>query len=190
MGASALRPRAQRLLLRRKGRRASLRTAQTLVQRFRALRSARHPEAAGRRRAGAAGRIHRPAAQTHRAHSRQRAPGQGRRGAARADPLHNLARHAARCLYRRCRRPDAAAAARHRLSRARARRCHRTHGIPPASRPLPRQLVSGRLVPLANTAVSQMMDRGERITARVEHLRQSRDPWKRVGISIAARIDV
>ena len=43
---------------------------------------------------------------------------------------------------------------------------------------------------VANTAVSQMMDRGERITARVEHLRQSRDPWKRVGISIAARIDV
>ena len=43
---------------------------------------------------------------------------------------------------------------------------------------------------VANTAVSQMMDRGERLTARVEHLRESRDPWKRVGISIAACIAV
>lgn len=43
---------------------------------------------------------------------------------------------------------------------------------------------------VANTAVSQMMDRGERLTARIEHLRESRDPWKRVGVSIAARIDV
>ena len=39
---------------------------------------------------------------------------------------------------------------------------------------------------VANTAVSQMMDRGERLTARVEYLRESRNPWKRVGISIAA----
>ena len=40
----------------------------------------------------------------------------------------------------------------------------------------------------ANTAVSQMMDRGERLSARIEHLRESRNPWSRVGISIAARI--
>ena len=39
-----------------------------------------------------------------------------------------------------------------------------------------------------NTAVSQMMDRGERLDARIEHLRESRNPWSRVGISIAARI--
>ena len=42
----------------------------------------------------------------------------------------------------------------------------------------------------ANTAVSQMMDRGERLAARVKRLRESRDPWKRVEFSIAARIVV
>ena len=42
----------------------------------------------------------------------------------------------------------------------------------------------------ANTAVSQMMDRGERLAARVKRLRDSRDPWKRVEFSIAARIVV
>ena len=41
---------------------------------------------------------------------------------------------------------------------------------------------------IENTAVSQMMDRGERLTARIEHLRESRNPWRRIGISIAARI--
>ena len=40
----------------------------------------------------------------------------------------------------------------------------------------------------ANTAVSQMMDRGERLVARVERLRESRNPWKRVELSIVARI--
>lgn len=40
----------------------------------------------------------------------------------------------------------------------------------------------------ANAAVSQMMDRGERLAARVERLRESRNPWKRVELSIAARI--
>ena len=39
----------------------------------------------------------------------------------------------------------------------------------------------------ANTAVAQMMDRGELLSARVARLRESQDPWKRVGISIAAR---
>ncbi len=42
----------------------------------------------------------------------------------------------------------------------------------------------------ANTAVSQMMDRGERLAARVKRLRDSRDPWKRVEFSISARIVV
>ena len=42
----------------------------------------------------------------------------------------------------------------------------------------------------ANTAVSQMMDRGERLAARVERLRDSRNPWKRVEFSITARIGV
>ena len=42
----------------------------------------------------------------------------------------------------------------------------------------------------ANTACSQMMDRGERLTARIKCLRESRDPWKRVELSIAARIAV
>ena len=42
----------------------------------------------------------------------------------------------------------------------------------------------------ANTAVSQMMDRGENLAARVKRLRDSRDPWKRVEFSIAARIGV
>ena len=42
----------------------------------------------------------------------------------------------------------------------------------------------------ANTAVSQMMDRGERLTARIMRLRESRNPWKRVELSIAARIAV
>lgn len=40
----------------------------------------------------------------------------------------------------------------------------------------------------ANTAVSQMMDRGERLVARVERLQESRNPWKRVELSIVARI--
>ena len=40
----------------------------------------------------------------------------------------------------------------------------------------------------ANTAVSQMMDRGERLSARVERLRESRDPWKRVELSIVALV--
>ena len=41
----------------------------------------------------------------------------------------------------------------------------------------------------ANTAVAQMMDRGEWLSARVARLRESQDPWKRVGISIAVRIE-
>ena len=42
----------------------------------------------------------------------------------------------------------------------------------------------------ANTACSQMLDRGERLTARIRRLRESPDPWKRVELSIAARIAV
>ena len=42
----------------------------------------------------------------------------------------------------------------------------------------------------ANTACSQMLDRGERFTARIKRLRESPDPWKRVELSIAARIAV
>jgi len=42
----------------------------------------------------------------------------------------------------------------------------------------------------ANTACSQMLDRGERLTARIKRLRESPDPWKRVELSIAARIAV
>lgn len=33
---------------------------------------------------------------------------------------------------------------------------------------------------LENTAVAQMLDRGERLSARIVQLRESRDPWERV----------
>ncbi|MDD9983216.1 MAG: HIRAN domain-containing protein [Gammaproteobacteria bacterium] len=42
----------------------------------------------------------------------------------------------------------------------------------------------------ANSACCQMLDRGERLTARIKRLRESPDPWKRVELSIAARIAV
>ena len=42
----------------------------------------------------------------------------------------------------------------------------------------------------ANAACCQMLDRGERLTARIKRLRESPDPWKRVELSIAARIAV
>ena len=41
---------------------------------------------------------------------------------------------------------------------------------------------------VANTAVSQMMDRGERLVARVERLRESQNPWRRVEFSVSARV--
>ena len=41
---------------------------------------------------------------------------------------------------------------------------------------------------VANTAVSKMMDRGERLAARIERLRESRDPWQRVEFSISAHL--
>ena len=41
---------------------------------------------------------------------------------------------------------------------------------------------------VANTAVSQMMDRGEQPVSRVECLRESWDPWQRVEFSISARV--
>ena len=42
---------------------------------------------------------------------------------------------------------------------------------------------------VANTAVSQMMDRGERLVARIERLRESQNPWQRVEFSISARVE-
>ena len=51
-----------------------------------------------------------------------------------------------------------------------------------------REFKLGYVPRAANTACSQMMDRGERLTARIERLRESSDPWKRVEPSIAARI--
>ena len=36
-----------------------------------------------------------------------------------------------------------------------------------------------------NAAVAQMMDRGERVEARVERLSVDEDPWNRIGISIS-----
>ena len=35
-----------------------------------------------------------------------------------------------------------------------------------------------------NTAVAQMLDRGERLSARIVHLRESPDPWQRVRFRI------
>lgn len=35
-----------------------------------------------------------------------------------------------------------------------------------------------------NTAVSQMLDRGERLTARIMALRESRDPWERIRLAV------
>ena len=37
---------------------------------------------------------------------------------------------------------------------------------------------------MENTAIAQMLDRGERLEARIAALRQSRDPWKRVRFEI------
>ena len=39
-----------------------------------------------------------------------------------------------------------------------------------------------------NTAVAQMMDRSERLVARIERLRKSENPWRRVGICIAVQV--
>ncbi len=35
-----------------------------------------------------------------------------------------------------------------------------------------------------NAAVAQLLDRGERLEARVTRLRRSRDPWERVGFEV------
>jgi len=41
---------------------------------------------------------------------------------------------------------------------------------------------------MENTAVAQMLDRGERLTARIERLQQSRDPWERVRVAVELQI--
>jgi hypothetical protein len=35
-----------------------------------------------------------------------------------------------------------------------------------------------------NTAVAQLLDRGESLSARINALRQAADPWQRVGIEV------
>lgn len=42
----------------------------------------------------------------------------------------------------------------------------------------------GYLPRMENTAVSQMLDRGERLTARITALGESHDPWLRVAIEV------
>ena len=42
----------------------------------------------------------------------------------------------------------------------------------------------GYLPRAENTAVAQMLDRGERLSARIKALRQAADPWQRVGIEV------
>lgn len=37
---------------------------------------------------------------------------------------------------------------------------------------------------IENTAVAQMLDRGERLTARILQLRESHDPWERVRLVV------
>ena len=36
-----------------------------------------------------------------------------------------------------------------------------------------------------NAAIAQLLDRGERLTARIERLSVDEDPWNRIGISIS-----
>jgi len=35
-----------------------------------------------------------------------------------------------------------------------------------------------------NAAISQLMDRGEPLSARIDQLKQSRNPWKRIGLIV------
>lgn len=35
-----------------------------------------------------------------------------------------------------------------------------------------------------NAALAQLMDRGERLAARIQHLQKSRDPWDRVRVEV------
>lgn len=39
-----------------------------------------------------------------------------------------------------------------------------------------------------NTAISQMLDRGERLHARIVHLARDPDPWKRVRIAVEVEV--
>ena len=47
----------------------------------------------------------------------------------------------------------------------------------------------GYLPRLENTAVSQMLDRGEPLTARILQLRDARDPWARVRVAVELSMD-
>lgn len=42
----------------------------------------------------------------------------------------------------------------------------------------------GYLPRVENTAVAQMLDRGERLTARIARLEKSADPWKRMSVAV------
>lgn len=42
----------------------------------------------------------------------------------------------------------------------------------------------GHLPRAENTAVSQMMDRGEPLSARIAGLQETRDPWKRIDVVV------
>ncbi len=42
----------------------------------------------------------------------------------------------------------------------------------------------GYLPRIENTAASQMLDRGERLTGRIVRLRESRNPWERVRVAV------
>jgi hypothetical protein len=46
----------------------------------------------------------------------------------------------------------------------------------------------GYLPRVENTAVAQMLDRGERFTARIIALRNSHDPWERVRFAVELEI--
>ncbi|MDD3677163.1 HIRAN domain-containing protein [Thauera propionica] len=46
----------------------------------------------------------------------------------------------------------------------------------------------GYLPRIENTAVSQMMDRGERMSARIVRLAESRNPWGRVEVEVGLEI--
>jgi len=43
----------------------------------------------------------------------------------------------------------------------------------------------GYLPRVENHAAAQLLDRGERLAARIAILRESRDPWRRIGIEVS-----
>lgn len=58
--------------------------------------------------------------------------------------------------------------------------CHDTRAV--AVRFMGRRI--GYVPRVENAAVSQMLDRGERLSARLRHLQRDRDPWKRVRFAV------